>query len=1054
MNPFTFLSAVFTLNIFFQIQAYGSISFAGGSIQTSEVAKHALQKSLAQIDCEALLAYGDSMGNEEFKQILAKMHGLELNSSQILVTSSAQQALNLIFETLLDGNRKVVLVQEPAFFGVFRILKQNPQIRVVPFRTAGDLLQNLKNERNAVVYLTSNFATPSGDSLSEDQKSQIASVLTQTGSVAIEDNPYDLLDYHHQAPSTLFSKVPDRVFFVGGLSKLVGPGLRIGYAFFPVEFYRQIKSSKISTDIFTATLNQAMAQAVLSQSGHIPSLRDEFKHKRDVALAELTRLFAEHPQVQWSRPEGGIFLQVQFPKGFDTEKLIRIANFKYDLKLESDRFYYLDEQTRHSLRINFVQNSEADLKIGLQLLAQAYSDMVAQPASNLKEVIVTSGGTVVPIDDVRKLGNDSQGTTGARIAEEFLRKGYRVHFVYSKNSRQPFSESLKTRPQAFADDASSQAELDRLRSAGEDAFRLSQNLVLHPYVTFDDYLDAVRSLCLTSNAEAIVLAAAVSDYGAAPTPGKIRSDADTIEIQLHRLPKVIDMVKQWNPQLFQVGFKLLAGQELKTAVDEAYQKGIHSHSNLTVLNVIQGGDLGQRSNVFITPEKGLLPAATQDVPRRLVEIVSQRVSAQHYKTVSVPQTLPLEIRAQLVQEFKTHVAAFWRLNLFEPYYEGADSYFGFFALRVPQGGFLITARGSNKKALDDDDIVYVPHVDFANRIVYAASSGKKASLNANVAAKIFADRPDTEMILHSHISLDLENKTQTDFAPSTEEDVQEIIAHLQNGQNSVELRDHGIILLGQTVEQITRQLNVQAAYFRFPHHYDAIYHRFHSSTDFLDFVQLNVGKSAAVLDMATGTGEVALALLRAGYSSLALADQSAGMMKVATGKIRAAGFQADIPTYLATFDDMNIQATFDAVVIRQAINYALTEDALLRLFQNIRKHLAPGGKLLFNAPHFTGAHVTYPDRINNYRYNGARVEIHEMNTLDRDGFLTHAQRAVIIQDDGSDIKKLYDLNRFRLFTPQDFERALIAAGFHSVSFRGKGQQPLSTSDKAVYIVAE
>ena len=337
------------------------------------------------------------------------------------------------------------------------------------------------------------------------------------------------------------------------------------------------------------------------------------------------------------------------------------------------------------------------------------------------EVIVTSGGTISKLDDVRHIGNFSRGTTGAIIAEKFLQIGATVHYVYGIGAKMPFRSALVVDPTKPKED-----ELARVAQAYDEFNQHSGRLHEYGIETFEEYFDAIKRLLTKSSSDVIILAAAVGDYGGVGQEGKINSDDKFLRLELPRNPKVISLVKQWNPKIFQVGFKLLSRSSLDNLIDVAYQHGIKHHSNLTVANTLVDGDFKRRATVLITPEKGLIPVSMSELAPLLVEVVNQRASKRHYKTAVNKN---LDYAASLSGEigiFQGHVKGLWGLNLFEPYFEGSDMQFGFVATRVPSGGFLITSRGSNKRDMPLEDIVYVPKVDFDSRTVYVNSSGKKA----------------------------------------------------------------------------------------------------------------------------------------------------------------------------------------------------------------------------------------------------------------------------------------------------------------------------------------
>jgi len=662
------------------------------------------------------------------------------------------------------------------------------------------------------------------------------------------------------------------------------------------------------------------------------------------------------------------------------------------------------------------------------------------------EVLITSGGTISKIDDVRHIGNFSKGTTGALIAEEFLRNNAVVHYVYGSGAKRPFRKDLELNLEKSFD-----KEIERIKEVKEEFDNYKSNLHEYSIETFDDYYGTVKDILTKKPIDVAVLAAAVSDYGAKQAEGKISSDMDTMQLELYKNPKIISLVKEWKPDVFQVGFKLLSGVKIEELIDIAYQHGIKNHSNLTVANTVVEGNFNKRAIVLITPEKGLIPVSASDLASKLVDVVAQRFSRQHYKTqLSVDSGYLKKFEGQISQ-FRKNVQKLWNLNLFEPYFNNSDMHFGFLAQRLSEGGFLITSRGSNKKEMPLEDIVYVPKVDFANRelyVKYVNSPGKKASLNANTAARIFEELPETNLIVHSHISLGIENKTKTDYSPGTKEDEEEVIKYLGNGKKIAELANHGIIALGSELDEIVNLLDIEPAYRNFPEFYDLIYKRFQDSPEFLELVTKVTDSNENILEMAAGTGDVSKQLFDKGYKNISIADKNSGMLTEAHKKL-----QRYVKTYITSFEDMNIERKFDSIIIRQAINYLMDYEGLVNGFKNIYEHLNAGGKLIFNAPNYV-QNKEYDDRpLQKYEFDGYDVQVKEMNLLEGK-ILTHTQNCILIKKDGSEIKKVYDLNRFGLFTQQEFESALKEAGFRDTEFLGKGLIEYKPESKTLYCVAK
>jgi SAM-dependent methyltransferase len=230
-------------------------------------------------------------------------------------------------------------------------------------------------------------------------------------------------------------------------------------------------------------------------------------------------------------------------------------------------------------------------------------------------------------------------------------------------------------------------------------------------------------------------------------------------------------------------------------------------------------------------------------------------------------------------------------------------------------------------------------------------------------------------------------------------------------------------------------------YKNFPEFYDLLYRRFLKSVpDFLALIKKNTPNGGMILDLATGTGEVSIPLLKSGFIVTSL-DLSRGMLKVLILKAEKAGLK----NYRAKLLDMqkiNYKQKFDAICIRQAINYFIGTKALRRGFEKISNALKPGGKFIFNAPNYQGG-KTYPAFSGIYKKGKQSAFILETNKTK--GRLLKHQQYSIIWGEGQKPNFVTDENTFYMFTEKEFEGALKSAGFSKIKFSG--------SDKTLYCVA-
>jgi 2-aminoadipate transaminase len=343
------------------------ISFATGSLGSVPILETVIRESLGQIDPAVLLHYGNPLGMWELRQQVARLHpGIDEN--EVMIVSSAQQALGLVFDHLLRNGPKV-FVQEPAYFGTLRLLRKH-RAEATVFETFADLQERLGEAD--IVYLTSNFHNPTGYSLALDDKQQLAD-WARGGGIVIEDNPHDQL-YYEQKPTTIRELAPQHTFYIGGFSKILGPGIRVSYLVTDAEKLGKLKSGKIDADLFTSTLGQQLCTATL-QRDFLDALRAHFKAKRDLALASLK----EHVRdlASWNEPAGGIYLLLSLPASVSLTRVLEFATHN-GLVLEDDRYTYLDGGSRNTTRINFVQNPEPILVEGIRKLARTLEE-AAQP---------------------------------------------------------------------------------------------------------------------------------------------------------------------------------------------------------------------------------------------------------------------------------------------------------------------------------------------------------------------------------------------------------------------------------------------------------------------------------------------------------------------------------------------------------------------------------------------------------------------------------------------------------------------------------------------------
>jgi phosphopantothenate-cysteine ligase len=213
-------------------------------------------------------------------------------------------------------------------------------------------------------------------------------------------------------------------------------------------------------------------------------------------------------------------------------------------------------------------------------------------------VLVTGGGTVAPIDDVRRIVNVSSGRFSAMLSEAFLRRDCHVTHLFAPGAQRPFHR-LAAFDLSTHDPSSEMARLARLREEWDDVRGRYHELPLRTGSVLD-YAETLGTASGTRNFDLILLAMAVSDYEPTPRLGKLESSAETLEIHCRRTPKVIRAVRSVCPEAYLVGFKLLSGSSREELIDAAHEACRTNRSNATIANDLASIREGRHEVVLVT----------------------------------------------------------------------------------------------------------------------------------------------------------------------------------------------------------------------------------------------------------------------------------------------------------------------------------------------------------------------------------------------------------------------------------------------------------------------
>jgi len=232
-----------------------------------------------------------------------------------------------------------------------------------------DLAANGQDAR--FIYLLPNFQNPTGKTISEKRRQEISDYASAHELLIIEDNPYGELWFDNPPPSPLTALNPDGCIYLGSLSKILAPGLRLGFLVAPQALYPKLLQAKQAADLHSPIFNQKIASEVMKGdflSNHIPMIRSLYKSQCQAMLSALGREMKDLP-VTWNTPEGGMFIWLQLPKNMNATTLLPIA-IKLGVAFVPEESFYSMNPEFHCLRLSFVTATKDEIDNGVAILAQ------------------------------------------------------------------------------------------------------------------------------------------------------------------------------------------------------------------------------------------------------------------------------------------------------------------------------------------------------------------------------------------------------------------------------------------------------------------------------------------------------------------------------------------------------------------------------------------------------------------------------------------------------------------------------------------------------------
>jgi len=365
----------------------GIISLAGGlpSALTFpvEAVREATTRVLRDTPREAL-QYAASEGFGPLREwVAAEMarQGLVVSPAQVLITTGSQQGLDLVGKVLIDAGSRVA-VESPTYLGALQaFVPYEPEFVGVDGDGDGPLPDALASRAAGArfLYALPNFQNPSGRSISAGRRAQLARAAASAGVPIVEDNPYGDLWYDVAPSAPIASHWREGTIYLGSFSKVLAPGLRLGYVIAPAEVFAKLVQAKQAADLHTPGFNQRIVHEIV-RSGfldhHVPTIRSRYRAQRDAMQAALVaHLPTSGPLAcRWQMPGGGMFFWVELPQDVDSEALL-VKAVARGVAFVPGTPFFAGAAHANTLRLSFVTVGADLIERGIAALAAALRDL-------------------------------------------------------------------------------------------------------------------------------------------------------------------------------------------------------------------------------------------------------------------------------------------------------------------------------------------------------------------------------------------------------------------------------------------------------------------------------------------------------------------------------------------------------------------------------------------------------------------------------------------------------------------------------------------------------
>jgi 2-aminoadipate transaminase len=368
------------------------ISLAGGMPDTSTFPPDSYAGIMGRVaagSCARALQYGPTEGLAAVKSCIAEVmaaEGMTIDEDQVLVTTGGQQVIDLVCKTLVDPG-DVVVTEAPTYPGavptfsayqaeVVQVAMDRDGMRTDELAATLDGLES-SGRRPKFIYTVPNFHNPAGVTLSLERRRELVQIAAERELLILEDNPYGLLRFEGEALPTLRSLDEDFVIYAGTFSKILSPGVRLGWTVAPAPVLARMNIGKQASDLCSSSISQYFVSAYFESGAwedYVRSLINIYRLRRDVMLDALADQFPR--EASWTHPRGGLFVWATLPDYIDTTDLLARA-LEEHVAFVPGRAAYVDGRGGSEMRLNFSGVGEDEIREGIRRIGEVVREQVA-----------------------------------------------------------------------------------------------------------------------------------------------------------------------------------------------------------------------------------------------------------------------------------------------------------------------------------------------------------------------------------------------------------------------------------------------------------------------------------------------------------------------------------------------------------------------------------------------------------------------------------------------------------------------------------------------------